>query len=363
MSSGSASDQPLLVAQGLRKFYPLPRSVKDFVLRRPAPLVRACDNVSLAIAPGETLGLVGESGSGKTTVGRLILALERPDAGSIDFDGSDLLARTSGELRATRRDMQLIFQDPVSSLNPRRSVLEAVAHPLRTHREVATTSQALPTVLELLDSVGLPRTVVDRFPHELSGGQAQRVCIARAIALRPKLIVADEPTSALDVSVQAQILNLMRGLQQDLGMAYLFISHDLRVVSHVSDSVAVMYAGQIVETGATSEVFSRPQHPYTEALLNSVPRPKLQAKTRRQVIRGEALDVATVPSGCRFEPRCPHAQPECLKLQPLRRVGETGREVRCILDEIPPTAGAPVRTPEAPGSVDEASTERRSAGT
>ena len=330
-----ATERPLVTIAGLKKYYPLPRPLRDIALLRPAPVVRACDDVSLTIRSGETLGLVGESGSGKTTVGRLLLALERPDEGRIEFDGVGLLDLEKQDLRRARRQMQLIFQDPLSSLNPRHSVLQSVAHPLRTHGQVRNATEALGPVIELLRTVGLPPTIADRFPHELSGGQAQRVCIARAIALRPKLIVADEPTSALDVSVQAQILNLLKRLQQELGMAYLFISHDLRVVSHLSERVAVMYAGQIVESGTTSEVFGVPRHPYTKALLESVPRPRLRAGDRGEVIRGEAIDVATVPSGCRFEPRCPYSQPECLDPQPLRATGTNGRQVRCILDEIP----------------------------
>ena len=327
--------QPLVAITGLKKYYPLPRPLRDIALLRPAPVVRACDDVSLTIRSGETLGLVGESGSGKTTVGRLLLALERPDEGTIEFDGANLLDLERQELRKARRQMQLVFQDPLSSLNPRHSVLQAVAHPLRTHGEIRNATEGLDRVVELLGTVGLPATIADRFPHELSGGQAQRVCIARAIALQPKLIVADEPTSALDVSVQAQILNLLKRLQQELGMAYLFISHDLRVISHLSERVAVMYAGQIVESGATSDVFGQPGHPYTKALLESVPRPKLRAEQRGEVIRGEALDVATVPPGCRFEPRCPYSRPECLKPQSLRLAGARGREVRCVLDRIP----------------------------
>lgn len=332
------TERPLVTITGLKKYYPLPRPLRDIALLRPAPVVRACDHVSLTIRSGETLGLVGESGSGKTTVGRLLLALERPDEGTIEFDGADLLDLEKQELRGLRRQMQLIFQDPLSSLNPRHSVLQAVAHPLRTHGEIRNATDALDRVVELLGTVGLPATIADRFPHELSGGQAQRVCIARAIALRPKLIVADEPTSALDVSVQAQILNLLKRLQRELGMAYLFISHDLRVISHLSERVAVMYAGQIVESGTTEEVFGHPRHPYTKALLESVPRPKLRAARRGEVIRGEALDVATVPPGCRFEPRCPYSRPECLDPQPLRSTAGTGRRVRCLLDRIPEPA-------------------------
>ena len=332
------TERPLVTITGLKKYYPLPRPLRDIALLRPAPVVRACDDVSLTIRSGETLGLVGESGSGKTTVGRLLLALERPDEGTIEFDGADLLDLEKQELRGLRRQMQLIFQDPLSSLNPRHSVLQAVAHPLRTHGEIRSANEGLDRVVELLSTVGLPATIADRFPHELSGGQAQRVCIARAIALRPKLIVADEPTSALDVSVQAQILNLLKRLQRELGMAYLFISHDLRVISHLSERVAVMYAGQIVESGTTDEVFGHPRHPYTKALLESVPRPKLRAARRGEVIRGEALDVATVPPGCRFEPRCPYSQPECLDPQPLRPTAGMRRRVRCLLDRIPEPA-------------------------
>lgn len=329
-------DEPTLVTiTGLKKYYPLPRTLRDIARLRPAPVVRACDDVSLTIRSGETLGLVGESGSGKTTVGRLLLALERPDAGSIEFDGVDLFGLGRDELRRTRRRMQLVFQDPLSSLNPRHPVHQSVAHPLRTHGRVRNTAEALLAAIELLQQVGLPATIADRFPHELSGGQAQRVCIARAIALRPRLIVADEPTSALDVSVQAQILNLLKRLQKRLGIAYLFISHDLRVVSHLSDRVAVMYAGEIVETGTRGEVFGEPRHPYTRALLQSVPRPRLRTGRRREAIRGEALDVATVPAGCRFRPRCPHSQSECVQVQPLRAVGRAGRMVRCVLDGLP----------------------------
>jgi oligopeptide/dipeptide ABC transporter ATP-binding protein len=320
---------------GLRKYYTNPRSPIDFLLRRPKHLITACDDVSLTISSAETLGLVGESGSGKSTIGRLLLALEKPDYGAIEFDGFDLLKADSASLRKKRRAMQPVFQDPLVSLNPRYSVFDAISHPLRTHGQFANYSDAQTTVRNLLTQVGLSETMANRLPHELSGGQAQRVCIARAIALRPKLIIGDEPTSSLDVSVQAQILNLLNKLQQDLGVAYLFISHDLRVVRHISHKVAVMYAGEIVENGPTQEIFDNPQHPYTRELLDSVPRPNPDRRTEKKITQSVSTDVPIDRSGCRYLSRCQFAQSKCKTLQPLRQIDSGEHVVRCVRDDLP----------------------------
>ncbi len=316
----------LLAVEGLVKHYP----IRGGMLSRRSGAVRAVDGVSFALAPGETLGLVGESGCGKTTVARLVLRLEPPTAGSIHFDGVDLLALSSRALRAKRRELQIVFQDPMSSLNPRMTVGEILAEPLRVHG-LASGAALDERVASLLEQVGIPPSWRQRYPHEFSGGQRQRIGVARAIALGPKLVVCDEAVSALDVSVQAQVLNLLLALREQLGLAYLFISHDLSVVRHVSDRVAVMYLGQIVEQAPTEALFGAPAHPYTRALLSAIPVPDPNRRRERIVLSGDVPSPAAPPPGCRFHTRCPSVMPRCSQEEPpAYRVGG-GHEVRCFL--------------------------------
>ncbi|MFT3690374.1 ABC transporter ATP-binding protein [Paenirhodobacter sp.] len=287
--------------------------------------VNAVSDVSFDIAPGETLGLVGESGSGKTTVGRAILRRIEAAQGRIVFEGQDITRLTGEPLRRLRARMQIVLQDPYTSLNPRQTIGDIVAEPLIVHG-LATKAEARGRVLALLDRVGLPADAAARYPHSFSGGQRQRIGIARALALKPALIVADEPVSALDVSVRAQVVNLMQDLQAELGLSYLFIAHDLAIVRHISHRVAIMYAGRIVEIAPRDEIYDRPIHPYTEALLSAVPvaNPAAQRARRRIVHPGESVDIADPPAGCRFHPRCPLATDRCRIEAPrlLRKRGE-----------------------------------------
>ena len=305
--------EALLDLRGLRKSF----AVRAGGFGRPLRLV-AVDGVDLDVTPGETVGLVGESGCGKSTLARLALRLIEPDEGAIQFEGRDVRALSRGELRALRRRMQIVFQDPYASLNPRMTVGETVGEGLRVHK-LARGAELDRRVAELLDTVGLTREQASRYPHEFSGGQRQRVGIARALALEPKLIVADEPVSSLDVSIQAQILNLLLELQQRFGLAYLFISHDLRVVRHLSRRVAVMYLGRVVERAAADALFAAPQHPYTQALLSAVPVPEPGAGRRRQVLTGDVPSPIAPPSGCPFHPRCPKAIERCSHEVPALR--------------------------------------------
>jgi oligopeptide/dipeptide ABC transporter ATP-binding protein len=282
--------------------------------------VHAVDDVTFSIAKGETLGLVGESGSGKTTTGRAVLRRIDPTSGTIRFRDHDITTVKGKQLRELRRHMQLVFQDPYASLNPRMTVLELVAEPLVVHGLVKDTKAARPQVVDLLDRCGLPIDTVDRYPHAFSGGQRQRIGIARALALRPEFIVADEPVSALDVSVRAQVVNLLQDLQQELGLTYLFIAHDLSVVRHISHRIAILYAGKLVEIAPTRSVYDAPLHPYTEALLSSVPipDPPLQKARRRIVLTGEIPNPVDPPPGCRFQTRCPLVHERCrVETQPL----------------------------------------------
>ncbi|MCP5060257.1 MAG: ABC transporter ATP-binding protein [bacterium] len=334
--SSQASDvgTPLLQVEGLVKHYP----VTAGVFSREVARVRAVDDVSFKIEPGETLGLVGESGCGKTTVGRTLLRLEEPTAGRVLFDGEDLAALPRSELRTARRSLQMIFQDPMSSLNPRMTIRDIIAEPLHVHR-VARGAELDSRVVELLEKVGLPGAWRNRYPHEFSGGQRQRVGVARALALGPKLIVCDEAVSALDVSVQAQVLNLLIDLREALNLSYLFISHDLSVVRHVSDRIAVMYVGQIVEMAPAARLFEAPVHPYTRALLSAIPVPDPDRRAQRIVLEGDVPSPMHPPPGCRFHTRCPAAMDRCRRDVPPPVELPGGHVVSCFLVDNAPQDG------------------------
>jgi peptide/nickel transport system ATP-binding protein len=319
---------PLVELEGLKLYFPIKSGV---VLDRHVGDVRAVDDVTLTIRRGETLGLVGESGCGKSTVGRTILRLYKPTAGKIVFDGTDITTLSEGELRPLRRRMQMVFQDPFASLNPRHSVGRIVGEPLRTHG-LANRGEASKRVRELLVTVGLPADAASRYPHEFSGGQRQRIGLARALAVNPDFIVADEPVSALDVSIQAQIINLFEELQDEFDLTYLFIAHDLAVVRHISDRIAVMYLGSVVEVSPAEALYDEPLHPYTISLLSAVPIPDPTVEKQREpiLLAGDVPSPANPPPACRFHTRCPYVQPtrcrtEVPPLRPLR----TGHEVAC----------------------------------
>jgi len=318
--------EPLLRVRNLKKYFPLRRGF----LSRVALHVKAVDDISFEINKGETFGLVGESGCGKTTAGRAILRLIEPDAGAIRFDGMDLLRLRKQELRRKRRDMQIIFQDPYASLNPRMTIRTIVGEPFAIHR-LSEGLEREHRVADLLKTVGLDPAMMNRYPHEFSGGQRQRIGIARALALKPKLIVADEPVSALDVSIQAQIINLLADLQQQFGLTYLFISHAIPVIEHISTRIGVMYLGKLVEVGTSAQICLAPKHPYTQALLSAVPVPDPAAKKRRIVLRGEVPTPINPPSGCRFHTRCPIAVERCKTEEPPLRQIADGRDVSCHL--------------------------------
>lgn len=332
------SEHPVLLeARHVKEWFP----VRGGLLGRNTRYVKAVDDVSLTVRAGETLGVVGESGCGKSTLARVMLRLIEPTGGEVLFEGKNMTTADKAELRRMRRDIQIIFQDPYASLNPRQRVGDMLTEPLTIHG-LAKGEAAKRRVLELLELVGLPADSVRKFPHEFSGGQRQRLCIARALAVNPKLIVCDECVSALDVSIQAQIINLLMKLQRQLGIALVFVSHDLRVVRHISTNVAVMYLGRVVEYAPTEELFSNPAHPYTRALLSAVPLPDPDAQAQRIVLKGELPSPIAVPSGCPFHTRCYAVQERCASEVPQERdVSGCGHLCRCLLCEEKTPAAQP----------------------
>ncbi|MCY0878654.1 MAG: dipeptide ABC transporter ATP-binding protein [Firmicutes bacterium] len=314
----------LLSVRNLTKYFP----ITGGLFSRTVGHVKAVDGVSFDIRRGETLGLVGESGCGKTTTGRAVLRLVEPTSGQVFFEGRDIVPLPKREMRALRREMQIVFQDPFGSLNPRMSVGEILEEPLIIHR-VGNRQERQQRVRELLDVVGLASYHIRRYPHEFSGGQRQRIGIARALALNPKLVVADEPVSALDVSIQSQILNLMEDLQREFGLTYLFIAHGLNVIRHISDRVGVMYLGAMVEIADADEIYRQPLHPYTEALFSAIPIPNPTVKRERIILQGDVPSPVNPPSGCRFHTRCPIAQEQCRVERPALKESRPGHWVAC----------------------------------
>ena len=316
--------EEILTVQNLKKHY----LVGGGFLRRPSVHVKAVDGVDLGIRRGETMGLVGESGCGKSTLGRCVLRLEEPTAGAVRFEGEDILAYDRQTLRRLRRNMQIVFQDPYSSLNPRKNVGQIIGEAFETH-QMFTRKERQPKAQELLERVGLYPEHVHRYPHEFSGGQRQRICVARALALHPKLVVADEPVSALDVSIQAQILNLLVELQREFQLTYLFISHDLSVIRHISDRVAVMYLGRIVEFGASQTLYENPYHPYTEALISAAPAPDPLKRREIILLEGDVPSPINPPRGCAFHPRCRYRQDICSERFPAHQEVEMDHWAAC----------------------------------
>lgn len=335
---GQTAVGPLVEVSDLKKHFP----VRSDFFGRTRAVVRAVDGVTFTIGRGETLGLVGESGCGKSTLGRTLLRLLEPTGGSVRFDGTDLCTLSPTDLRRIRRDVQIIFQDPYASLNPRMRVGGIIAEGLEIHR-LASGARKREKVVDMLRLVGLREDAYDRYPHEFSGGQRQRICIARALAVGPRFVVADEPVSALDVSVQAQVINLLQDLQERFHLAYLFIAHDLRVVEHMSHSVAIMYLGKIVEMAPRDVLFERPRHPYTLALLSAVPSTVAGQRRQRLQLSGDVPSPITPPPGCAFHPRCPYVEARCRVEKPRLCFGEDGHGVACHVFPAPgsETDGSP----------------------
>ncbi|MCX3061010.1 ABC transporter ATP-binding protein [Streptomyces beihaiensis] len=316
--------EPILEVSGLVKHYPLTQGI---LFKKQIGAVKAVDGVDFTLRQGETLGIVGESGCGKSTVAKMLVNLERPTAGAIKYKGEDITKLSGRALKAVRRNIQMVFQDPYTSLNPRMTVGDIIGEPYEIHPEVAPKGDRRKRVQDLLDVVGLNPEYINRYPHQFSGGQRQRIGIARGLALRPEIIVADEPVSALDVSVQAQVVNLLDGLQSEFDLSYVFIAHDLSIVRHISDRVGVMYLGRVVEIGSDTEIYDHPTHPYTQALLSAVPVPDPSARDRREriILHGDVPSPADPPSGCPFRTRCWKAQERCAREVPLLVVPEAFR--------------------------------------
>lgn len=316
----------LLEVSNLVKHFPVKRGLFSRVVGK----VHAVDGISIQVQEGRTLGIVGESGCGKTTAGKTILKLIEPTAGTIRYDGNDITAFSRVQMKRYRQQMQIIFQDPFSSLNPRHTVGAIIAAPLEIHHLVETAEKE-DRIAGLLRKVGLSATVMRRYPHEFSGGQRQRIGIARALAVNPRLVVGDEPVSALDVSIQAQILNLMEDLQDELGLTYIMIAHDLSVIRHIADKIAVMYLGKIVEMASRTELYHNPLHPYTRALLSAVPIPDPERERQRIILKGDVPSPINPPTGCRFHPRCPQRFEPCDQMEPETKTLADGHDVACYL--------------------------------
>lgn len=321
-----SSTDIILDVRNLKKYFPL----KKTLMGDPIVNLKAVDDVSFTLKRGETLGIVGESGCGKTTMGRAILKLHQPTAGNIYFEGKDIAGYSSGQMRELRTSMQIVFQDPYSSLPPRSTVGDILSEPVMVHN-IVPRAQIKDYVLNLMESCGLHDYYYERYPHEFSGGQRQRICIARALTVNPKLVVCDEPVSALDVSIQAQIINLLKKLQRERQLSYLFISHDLSVVKFVSDKIGVMYLGSIIEFGSKDKIFSNPMHPYTEALFSAVPDFDPDKKTKRTILKGDIPSPANPPPGCKFHTRCPKAMEICKTVAPVYKEYEADHSVACHL--------------------------------
>lgn len=319
--------KPLLEVKNLKKYFP----VTAGIFRHEVASIKAVDDIDFSVNSGEVVGLVGESGSGKSTAARAAIRLIEPTSGSVEFDGQDLMSLSQKQMMPMRKDIQIVFQDPYASLNPRKSILDSIGEGVLYHGIVTNRKEQAEYVAEILKRIGLSPDIMMRYPHQFSGGQQQRICIGRAIAMQPKLIVCDEAVSALDVSVQAQILNLLHELKETMGLSYLFISHDLSIVRHICDRVIVLYLGKVMETAPTEELFSNPKHPYTQALLSATPASYPGESKQRIMLKGEIPSPMNPPSGCPFRTRCPFAQPICAKKPPHKTINGD-HDYHCILD-------------------------------